>query len=722
VRELLVGVRPIQAGLPTVRAEALALPVLGQYDVVVVGGGTGGAPAAIGAARRGAKTLLLEYLHGLGGVGTLGLITKYYHGNRVGFTTELDQGVAAIGAPAPVGKMEWYRREVRKAGGDIWFGCLGCGALVEGGQVKGVVVATPHGRGAVLARAVVDATGNADIAIAAGAAYEFVGPDDPALQGVGLPPRNLGAGYTNTDYAFVDETDMLDVWHMFVTARQRSGGAWDLGQLIDTRERRRIVGDVMLSPLDIVNARTWPDTVVIAKSNFDTHGFTVHPLFFLKAPDRAGLVCRMPYRCLLPKGLDGILVTGLGVSAHRDAIPIVRMQPDIQNQGYAAGVAAAMVAPSAGSVRALDIRGLQTHLVEKGILPEETLHEEDSYPLPAEAVAAAVERAGAAADHAALAVILAQPKDSLPLLRTAYAAAQGQARLAYAHILAMMGDPAGAETLLAAVGPAAWDKGWNFRGMGQYGMSVSPLDALIIALGRTRDPKAVPVLLEKLGQLPDAPDFSHCRALAMAFEAIGSPSAAKPLADLLARRGMGGHAVRAGAGAAPPRGDRNSALRELVLARALYRCGDHQGVGEKVLRAYAADPQGLYARHAQAVLDARSSSARPAPGNESPGPAGAAGPTANPQAMRRVHVFVRGDVQGVGFRLFTQESGSDLGLAGWVKNLADGRVEAVIEGDPAAVAALLDRLKRGPPAAQVQGLDVRDEPPAGDLRGFAVRF
>jgi hypothetical protein len=265
-----------------------------------------------------------------------------------------------------------------------------------------------------------------------------------------------------------------------------------------------------------------------------------------------------------------------------------------------------MVAPSAGSVRALDIRGLQTHLVEKGILPEETLRQEDSYPLPVEQVAAAVERAGAGADHAALAVILAQPKDSLPLLRTAYGAAQGQARVAYAHILAMMGDPAGAETLLAAVRPAAWDKGWNFRGMGQYGMSVSPLDSLIIALGRTRDPKAVPVLLGKLAALPDAPDFSHCRALAMAFETIGSPAAAKPLADLLARPGMSGHAVRAGAGAAPPRGDRNKALRELVLARALYRCGDHQGAGEKVLRAYAADPQGLYARHAQAVLDGRS--------------------------------------------------------------------------------------------------------------------
>ena len=64
----------------------VALSDGGSYDVVVVGGGTGGAPAGIAAGRQDAKTLLLEYLHGLGGVGTMGYISSYYHGNRVGFT------------------------------------------------------------------------------------------------------------------------------------------------------------------------------------------------------------------------------------------------------------------------------------------------------------------------------------------------------------------------------------------------------------------------------------------------------------------------------------------------------------------------------------------------------------------------------------------------------------------------------------------------------------
>ena len=64
--------------------------------------------------------------------------------------------------------MEWYRRELLKAGGKVWFGVLGCGALVENHQVKGIVVATPFGRGVIRSQIVIDSTGSADIAIAAG--------------------------------------------------------------------------------------------------------------------------------------------------------------------------------------------------------------------------------------------------------------------------------------------------------------------------------------------------------------------------------------------------------------------------------------------------------------------------------------------------------------------------------------------------------------------------
>lgn len=619
VRENLAWTRPAQGGLGSVFAEARAVPVLGQYDVIVVGGGTGGAPAAIAAARQGARTLVIEYLHGLGGVGTLGLIGKYYYGYREGFTKEIDQGLAEFGGSGegdsgkgeawnPRLKMEWYRRELRKVGADIWFGVLGCGALVEDGQVKGVVVATPEGRGVVLSKVVIDATGNADIAAAAGATCVYTNGHGLAVQGAGLPPQEIGARYTNTDWTFIDDTDVVDVWHAFVVAKKKYQGAYDLGQLIDTRERRRIVGDFVLSPLDVYLGRTFADTIVLASSNFDTHGFTLHPMFMIRPPDREVITAYVPYRCLLPKGLEGILVTGLGVSADRDVMPVIRMQADIQNQGYAAGVAAAMAAKSGKGLRDIDIKTLQEHLVEKGNLPKDVLNHQDSFPLPYEQVEKAVETVLKNFDG--LEVIFAQPEEALPLLRKAYQSVGSEdAKLIYAHILAIFGDAAGADVLLAAVKSRGWDKGWNFTGMGQFGASMSPLDSLIIALGRTGDRRVVDVIVEKMGQLDAKSEFSHFRAVAMAIESLGDPAAAEPLAQLLKKPGMTGYAFtdieqakRRTPDSPADTSTRNGSLRELFLAQALFRCGDYEGLGEKILREYSRDLRGHYARHAYAVL------------------------------------------------------------------------------------------------------------------------
>jgi len=616
VREDLSGLRNRQTKLGFVTASERAVPVLGRYDVVVIGGGTGGAPAGISAARQGAKTLVVEYLHGLGGVGTMGYISKYYYGYIKGFTEEIDQGVAAISAsgkntsPAwnPEVKKEWYRRELRKAGADIWFGAIGCGAFVENGRVKGAVVATPDGRGVVLADVLIDSTGNADIAITAGADYVYTDGTSPAVQGAGLPPRRMGAGYTNTDWTFIDDSDIVDVWRAFVVAKKKYKDAYDLGQLVDTRERRRIVGDFVMLPMDISLGRTYPDTIVIARSNFDSHGFTVHPLFMLRPPDRKGMLVNVPYRCLLPKGLDCILVTGLGVSAHRDAMPVIRMQPDIQNQGYAAGLIAATTAKTGRPLRDVDIKAIQKHLVEKGNLPENVLTDSDSFPLSLEDVINAVERV--VNDYDGLEVILAQPADAMPRVQRAYKTTEDEkARLTYAHILGMFGDPTGAETLLNAVGSTKWDKGWNYTGMGQFGPSISPLDSLIIALGRTRDKRALKPIVEKVGQIDVESEFSHSRAVALALEALGDPAAAKPLAELLKKPGIMGHAftdIEEARDRTPPSPTdtktRNNSLRELILARALYRCGDYQGLGEKILKDYANDLRGHYARHAAAVL------------------------------------------------------------------------------------------------------------------------
>jgi len=467
---------------------------------------------------------------------------------------------------------------------------------------------------------VIDATGNADIAAAAGAETMYGDePGDIALQGTGLPVRPLGKSYVNTDYLLVEEADMLDVWVALVGTRQAMGSSvYDSGTQIQNRERRRVVGDHVLRYLDQVIGRTYPDAVAFSESDYDSHGYPSQPFFALLPHDAKsrkanhpaiGGSCYTPYRCLLPKGLDGLLVVGLGTSMERDASAMVRMQRDLQNQGYAAGVAAAMTANAGCSTRQLDMKALQKHLVEVGNLPEEVLEHRDNFPLGQDAVAAAV-RTLVDADRLkaarALAVVLAQPQTALPLLKQRYAAATGEAKLTYAKILGFLGQAEAVPTLLEALALAEWDAKILQGVAAEYAHLPTPIDALVLALGYTGDRRGVPAILKMLGQLDAQTTLSHHRAVALALERIGDPAAAEPLARLLERPGMRGHVMK---GLEPLSADRDKrrregALREIVLARALYRCGDWQGLGRKVLDEYRHDVRGLLARHAAIVLNA----------------------------------------------------------------------------------------------------------------------
>ena len=88
--------------------------------------------------------------------------------------------------------------------------------------------------------------------------------------------------------------------------------------------------------------------------------------------------------------------------------------------------------------------------------------------------------------------------------------------------------------------------------------------------------------------------------------------------------------------------------------------------------------------------------------------------------MTRRRVVVSGRVQGVFFRDTTRRRAEAAGVAGWVRNTADGTVEAVFEGEPAAVDEMVEFCRRGPGRAEVAGIDVEEEQPEG-LSGFEVR-
>jgi len=88
----------------------------------------------------------------------------------------------------------------------------------------------------------------------------------------------------------------------------------------------------------------------------------------------------------------------------------------------------------------------------------------------------------------------------------------------------------------------------------------------------------------------------------------------------------------------------------------------------------------------------------------------------------RAHVLVSGRVQGVFFRFETRHLARRLGIAGWVRNRRDGRVEAVFEGTKEAVERMVEFCRHGPSGARVVNVEVRWEKPTGEFEGFSVGY
>ena len=90
--------------------------------------------------------------------------------------------------------------------------------------------------------------------------------------------------------------------------------------------------------------------------------------------------------------------------------------------------------------------------------------------------------------------------------------------------------------------------------------------------------------------------------------------------------------------------------------------------------------------------------------------------------MVRAHIYISGKVQGVFFRAHMREKALKEGVKGWVRNLPDGRVEAVLEGSEEAVRKVIEWSRRGPPLARVDKVDIIWEDYRGEFRGFEIRY
>ena len=97
-------------------------------------------------------------------------------------------------------------------------------------------------------------------------------------------------------------------------------------------------------------------------------------------------------------------------------------------------------------------------------------------------------------------------------------------------------------------------------------------------------------------------------------------------------------------------------------------------------------------------------------------------PKFSKEKLGRVHIFISGLIQGVFFRANTQKKAEDLGITGWVKNVPDGRVEIVAEGERQKVEDLIEWAKKGPLIARVDNLDIEWQEYVGEFDSFETKY
>ncbi len=90
--------------------------------------------------------------------------------------------------------------------------------------------------------------------------------------------------------------------------------------------------------------------------------------------------------------------------------------------------------------------------------------------------------------------------------------------------------------------------------------------------------------------------------------------------------------------------------------------------------------------------------------------------------MKRLHLWVSGMVQGVCFRSFTRREAAELEITGWVKNLYNGKVEILAEGEEWSLKELVKAIRMGPPSASVRAVEIKEEEYKNEFEQFTVRF
>lgn len=633
---------PAHWTVPTRPAGPVPVAHVLTTDVLVVGGGSSGVSGAVAAAGEGASTVLVDANPGLGGTGTYGGVDSYWFGRRDGLATPNRRAVSvahrALGLPGGSGK--GWNIEVKAdallglalaAGVRLVTDSVVFGVIMNGDRVTGVVLASPDGVVAVRSKIIIDATGDADLAVAAGAPVRHGSDRSHASMWYSLA-QFVEPGRTRNNFGGVlDMDDVVDYTRAVVAARRRGGDdLHDHGVYLAARESRNIVGETTITMRDQLVRQHFDDVINVHFSNHDIKGKSesIWTLMGLIPPN---LEIEVPYRALLPRGLDGLLVAGKAISVTHDGLAAVRMQSDLENLGAVAGIVAAGCAATGATPRTVDLPPIQRRLAALGAFDAELLRRPPG-PQPVSAdVDDLISRALRhvplyAYSHGSMTRV---HRDGIPFVdlvlhpdpRTTERVAErmaevgGEHRMVLARILVCRGDHRGASAIVRELEHAFGAESGlpERRSMIKHAQlppdqAAMPDEAyLLYTLGLARDPAAVR-LWEHVADRVDASaeairsmtagTFAYVDAVAFGAARLGDPGALPALQQLQSRPTL--HGQHRPTGFEADVFQERQAMLEIALAGARARCGDPAGA--RILTTFLGDSRGPFRRQAHTEL------------------------------------------------------------------------------------------------------------------------